>query len=296
MNARRRSQLRQYQSRSFGERRRRRASIGVAASIVAAVFWIFALARFSSLGYFSIDAIQVYGADPDIVPTVQSAASAALRGSYIGVFSKSNVFMFPRKSVANAVIASSPRITSADVRRDGWHTLIVSVSEKAPAALVCAGLPDFDASGALSDDDDCYAADATGLMFEKMPAVASDGYDRYYAPDISDDAAIGSLATSTAEFAALQSFVSGVKTLGIKPEGLLVKDGGDYELYVENPGAVPGPASLAIIYFNDLAGFPTELTDLQAFWPHMTASSTASGATLGFQYIDLRYGSNVFYR
>jgi len=187
------------------------------------------------------------------------------------------------------VASSSPRILSSDVSRDGWNGIVVSVSEKPPAAIVCGNLPDFSANDALSDDGDCYAADASGYLFEKMPATGgAQQYVRYYIPSLPDSQVIGTQATSSAEFTALQSFVAGARSAGIKPEAVLMKDGGEYEMYSDDP--------FIVVYFNDKAGLSAELSDLTAFWSHMSSRSAAAGADQGFEYIDLRYGSNVFYR
>ena len=274
--------------------------IGIVASIVAIVSLAFALSRFSALEYFSIESVRVYGADSDIVPIVQLVAYDAIQGSFLGIFSKSNAFIYPKAALTAAVINASPRILSAEVSRDGSKSLIISVTEKSPAAIVCAGLPDFDQNGALSDDGDCYAADESGLLFKKMAvSTGTPQIMRYYVPDLPDDvSAIGSHATSTVEFAALQSFVAGARSAGIKPEGILFKDGGEYEMYADSSARSSGAATsspLIVVYLNDKAGFVSELSDMAAFWSHMTASAGA-GAPPSFEYIDLRYGSNVFYR
>jgi cell division septal protein FtsQ len=294
MPLRRHSRIASHQSKKFTEKRHKRALTAAGLFILCAVSWAFALSRFSSLEYFSIESVRVYGADPDITLAVQSAANDAIQGSYLNMFSKSNSFIYSKKALTAAVVSASPRIISADVSRDGWQTLVVSVTEKTPAAIVCADLPDFDDNGALKSDDDCYAADASGLIFKKISADAAAAGPpeiiRYYIPSLPDGSSvIGLYATSTAEFKALQSFMAGVKPVGIRPEAILMKDGGEYELYADSP--------LIVVYLNDKASLPAELSDLTAFWSHMVAlSAAAGGEPQSFEYIDLRYGSNVFYR
>ncbi len=309
MPLRRHSRIHASQSKSFAEQRRRQAIIGIVAGSIAIFSFTFSLSKLSSLEFFSIETIRVYGADSDIALAVQSAAYNSIQGSFLGIFSKSNAFIYPKSSLTAAVVDASPRVLSAEVSRDGWQTLIVSVYEKSPAAIVCADLPDFDQNGALLSDNDCYAADDSGLLFKKITAstdafagtasaAGTPGIIRYYVPDLPDDAsAIGSRATSTVEFAALQSFVAGARSAGIKPEAILFKDGGEYEMYADSPAGPSGAATstpLIVVYFNDKAGFAAELSDFHAFWSHMAMS--AAGAPKSFEYIDLRYGSNVFYR
>lgn len=286
------------QSKRFAEQRRRRLIIGCVAGPIALISIIFVLSRLSSLPFVTIENIQVYGADSDIVPSVDLAALGALKGSYLGIFSRSDALLYPRSAVAAAVKASSPRILSVSVDRAGLDGLVVSVSEKSPAAVICPELPDFDANGSLViDNGECYAADSSGLIFEKMPASAQAPQgERYYVPDLSGMPVIGSYATSTAEFLSLQSFLEGARSAGITTEGLLFKDGGEYELYADNPPAALSAATstpVAVVYMNDAAGLDTELSDLTAFWSHMASTD---GARPSFESVDLRYGSNVFYR
>ncbi len=298
----RRLQLRPQLSRSLHERRRKRLWIGAVAALLGLVFWGFFFVRLASLEDFLIEDVQVNGADADILPAIRSAAYRSIQGSYLGLFPKSDIFIYPHDAVAAAVVRSASRIVSAKTGRDGLHTLTIAVVEKDPAALVCADLPNFDDSGALAPADDCYAADASGLVFKRMATISTSTaptYDRLYVPSLSDASAVGSFATTTAEFRALRSFMAGAKAAGIKAEGVLLKDGGEYELYADNPAGLPGgkaSTSLAVVYLNDRAGFASELSDLTAFWSNMVASSTADAATLEFEYVDLRYAPSVFYR
>jgi hypothetical protein len=120
---------------------------------------------------------------------------------------------------------------------------------------------------------------------------AGPAFDVYYAPDLSgipsSNSPVGSYATSTTEFAALRSFYDGARTIGISPDGLLIKEGGEYELY----------ASTTVIYFNDTGSISGELNNLAAFWTNMTSTARTSGKpSPSFDYIDLRYGNNVVYK
>jgi len=122
-------------------------------------------------------------------------------------------------------------------------------------------------------------------MSADLASSPASSFDVYYAPDFSGNP-IGSYATSTAEFAALHSFYDGARTLGISPDGLLIKEGGEYELY----------ASTTVIYFNDAGSVSGELNNLAAFWTNMTATARTKGKQVSFDYIDLRYGNNVVYK
>ncbi len=298
-----RTQSKSNQSRSFEERRKRRIILGVIAASTALASWIFVFYSVSFLPSLELTSVHVYGAEADITPLLRAAAYRSIQGSYFGLFSKANAFMYPENSIVAAVGAAAPRINSVTVKREGLHDLTIAVSEKNPAAVACVGLPNFDNNGVLLPDDPsqadtaCYFTDDSGFMFRKTTLAIPDTYIRYYMPVISDDP-IGHYATSTETFRALQEFVKSARTNGIAAEALLIKPAGEYELYARNPGGknLAAPVATAVIYLNDSAGFPTELSNLSAFWNNMIAGARIKDAPLNFEYIDVRYGSNVFYR
>ena len=279
------SRLTSRQSKKFTERRKARAVITGVLFIVCATSWIFSFAEFGSLSFFSIQNVNVIGADKDIQSQVATAAMTALHGSYLGLFSKSNTVLYPKSTVVAAVASSSPRIQSVSVSRDGLQGLAITVNEKKPSAVICTSLPDFSTSDQMPDG--CYFADASGLIFEPAPTFSDHVYNRYYIPGLSDSGTaesriIGSYATSTAEFAALQEFYDGAHLSGIDPVGALVKDGGEYELYARNRTS----SDVMVIYFNDSRSIHDELVNLVSFWKNEPGD---------LDYIDLRYGSNVFF-
>jgi hypothetical protein len=242
---------------------------------------------FFHLPAFALTDIKVFGADAEIIPTVQSAVERSLAGNYMGIFPRDSTLIYPKADIVAHIKSTSARVLDVAVSRDGLHGLVVTVSQKIPSATVCQTLPDFYDNRFIFDQmSGCYLADASGFLFEKAPpANASSSLDSdvlahpvYYIPDsasLSDQ--VGSYATSTAEFKTLQSFIAGTISLGIPAQAVLIKDDGEYELY----------ASTTVIYFNDKSGLPEELAHLIAFLTNTKGR---------FDYIDLRYGNNVIYK
>jgi hypothetical protein len=177
------------------------------------------------------------------------------------------------------------------------HILVVSVTQKNPVAVVCASLPDFHGSElSLEEAEQCYFTDRTGQLFAESPSFSGTAHKRYYAPDIREASTTGIiLGTSVLEpekFEELQTFYDSVRAAGIRAEAVLIKPEGEYELYVRNPGESAGEegslAGTVVIYFNTAGDFSLELANLISFWASMKEER--------FDSIDVRYGSNVFYR
>lgn len=299
------SRLTSLQSKRFVERKKTRLTVmGVLCLIILGTA-AFSAVKLVNLQWFSIQRVYVIGPDQDIAPSLEAAVLDAIQGSYAGLFARSNTFLYPSNAVVRAVLGVSPRIASVSIHRAGLQALAISVTEKAPAAIVCASLPDFsDSSQSPDQSADCYFADGTGYIYGKAPTYSGSVYNRYYAPDLSGDAAsttpIGSFATSTAEFDALQSLFADLKAASIQASAVLIKDGGEYELYAQNPSQTADASStdgnLTVIYFNDARPFADQMVNLISFWKQMTDTARAKDKPLSFEYIDVRYGSNVFYR
>ncbi len=295
-----RTRLSRSQSKSFARTRRERRIWASGLIVVVLLAWVFVMSRISWLGVFIIENVQVYGADPDIVPALRDAALSQLDGSYIGLFSRANDLLYPKQDIAAAVRAASPRIQDVDVRRAGGHGLAINVTERLPAAIVCAELPDL--SDDIAGDPDCYLADETGLIFQSAPTSSPQTYRRYFEPDLASP--LGSYATSTAKFTELQSFFDSVHDAGIVPLGLLLKDGGEYELYIANPAPLASAAhatstdarpDIAVIYFNDVSSTTQELSNLLAFWKKKLQEGQSKGVLPRFEYIKLQFAPDVIY-
>lgn len=295
-----------HQSKSFAHRRQSRTVLIIVLAVISLGTGLFSLSRLSGLSFFSIDTVRIFVADQNIAANLQAAAYSRLEGDYLHLFSKSNYFLYPRREIIAGIRAASPLIDTVTIGNDGLHTLIISVNEKTPAAVICANLPDFTGNIISTvDSDSCYFADSSGLIFEHTPSITGNVYDRFYVPRLGDAASssnsiIGTQGIPAADFAKLRLFLDDIHQAGIESQDVLLKDGGEYELYARNPsltltGSIPAAQDTVIIYFND-SNLSDELINLVSFWKKMTDTARLKKESLAFDYIDVRYGSNVFYR
>ena len=293
------------QSASYVEHRRKKAAWVLAGFIVIVTLGVIILSWVSKLSMFKIYNVRIDGADPDITPSLQSAALSVLDGYYFGFFSKSNALIYPRGAIIRSVKEASGRIDSVETHLNDLHQISISVIEKTPSALACPDFPNLDSDDISSTThpstilspvsiDQCYFADKSGLIYAVAPDISGNIYPRYYIPEVSSassTAIIGDYATSTEAFLRLQSFYNNVQAAGIEIESVLIKEKGEYEMYVQNPDM-----SIAIIYFNESRPLTDELSNLISFWNYMITNTRATKKTISFDYIDVRYGTNVFYR
>lgn len=280
------------QSRGFTERRRRRGLIGGISVVVALAAWIFVLSRLSYISALEITHVDIYG-EPDLSSAMQAAAMASIDGSYAGLFSRANSLIYPREAIARAVASTSPRIDNVAISRNGLHGLSISVSEKAPEAVICADLPDLGDQASMPLGKECYLADADAYLYRHAEDDASAArLMRFYMPDLPDTGILGVQATSTAAFKRLEDLVRSVATAGVNVQAMLVRGDGDYELYADNPSG----SSMVVIQMNESAGLATERDNLLAFWNKMVLDARAAGKPVAWSEIKLQYPPNVYSR
>ncbi len=280
------------QSASYLEHKRRKIVWVLISVVLIIVIGVLILSWLTKLSVFRITSVRIYGADPDINQSLQSSVETAISGSYFGLFPKDNVFIYPRGAVIRAAKDSSGRIDTVETSLNDLHQISITITEKTPAALVCPDFPNIDTVSSL--DNQCYFIDKTGLIYSEAPDISSNIYHQYFIPNIGENSTstiVGSYATSTEEFTHLQSFYNGVQAANLEVESILVKEKGEYEMYVLNPDK-----SIAIIYFNDNRSLTEELSNLLSFWTYMVTDVRSAKTPPSFDYIDVRYGTNVFYR
>ena len=300
-----------YQSKSFIKRRREK-NIWVGVLSVAVVILLgFSIVKILGSQFLAINTVEVHGTDPEIVDRLRVKVASALEGKYFGFLPRSNIIFYPRHSILASAFATSPKIENMEISRGGKNSIVLRIIEKSASAIVCATYPDFH-GGRLnfSDSKSCALADESGFLYELTDSDTAVDYNRYYAPilasfETSDDFPVGIYATSTEEFANLQEVYDLLKSNGIKTEGILIKDGGEYEAYIRNPGVALDQSdhkeldrnvSITVVYFNNQRPLTVQLSNLLLFWVHAGEDSRSKGRILEFDYIDVRYGSNVFFR
>jgi len=282
------------QSKRFVEKKNTRLQLEIVLSVFVVALFLFCLSKFSYLSAFTIDNFSVSGVGPELSSTIEAKALDNLQGAYINFIAKANTAFYPRRAISDSIAKSFPSVKSVSVARDGLHGLNISIVQKDSVAVVCSSLPDLSNSSIdIGDNDDCYMVDHNGYIFGKYSASTStaDVSNRYYIPALADaisttSSIVGNFATSTAEFSSLQDFYNKADNAGLKPIAILAKDGGEYEMYVDN----------IVVYFNDSSPFGDQLANLIAFWNKDVAKTVGDAKQSSYEYIDVRYGSNVFYR
>lgn len=294
-------------SPSHGEylKRKRRRKL----FLYGTVFFAFVLlvSLISYLSYRSsirISKIELSGGVLVTQADVESKALSYMRGSYIWLFPKNNILWYPKESLKNYLKDTFKRIDTIYIERKNLKTLTIAITERKPVANWCEGGPgevSSESVGTEASTPKCYFLDQNGTIFTKAPYFSGDAYFKYYglidstsslqvnspqAGLISGDLLGQNYLASTTQFTEISVFISKVGKLGLKPQYLVAKDNGQFDLFIAGGGQIifdlKKPLSIVVQNLTALLRLP--------------ALQINSDGILPVEYIDLRYGNKLFYK
>ena len=246
------------------------------------------------LSFLRVDHVTFSGVETLDPVELEGVAKSVLTGSTLGIFPRDSIFFVSSSHVEKILFEKFPKLETIHASRDGLSGVEVEVTERKPAVLVCSGFHEVGVEETESADETCFFADEKGYVFAPAPEFSGGVYLRYY---LSADEGVDPLGKTFVElerFQKLQAFASSLTARGIKVRGMLLAPDGMYEAYVKNTDQ-----SEAIVYFDDKSPFEKTASNLTAFWDNAhatkTAKKNATSTSAIFEYINLRFGNNIFY-
>lgn len=301
----RRSRTLSKQSIYFTKKKRERTILRYGLGFILSIIIIWGITFIVNLKSINISSAEVYGIDTETTKLIRQKVNETIEGKYLWLFAKSNIFLYPKDKIAAAVQALTPRIEQVTVSLKDHDILAITVKEKVGQAIICNGLPDFIENIInLEKSEGCYFADQNGVIFSEAPVFSGSAYKRYYVPDIdvasTTQNLIGSQIIDSVKFKKIETFYDAVRQARITAQAILIKPDGEYELYINNPVQMGDNAedisSTAVVYLDSKSSFEDQLANLVSFWTNQLSVGRSSGKMPVFDSIDVRYGSNVFYR
>lgn len=222
-----------------------------------------------------------------------------ISGSYLWLFPKNNILLYPRKALEKYLKNSFKRIDTININTKNFHTLEIKIMERKPEALWCTeNIPietnlENQASSTTSQDashskqkEKCYFMDSNSTIFAEAPEFSGDAYFRYYGL-VDNGSPIGTeYIASTTQFRDITEFVSFVRELSIKPLYIVAKEKGEFSMVISGGGK---------IYFDTKVPISTIKENLEALL-RTEPLTPKPNRDLPIDYIDLRYGNKLFYK
>lgn len=262
------------QSPKYLQKKRKKLVINTSISAGVVILFMTLSIFVLRLSFFQIGTIDITNAKTIDQESIINLVKDSLKGNYLYVIPKSNFLAYPKREISKNITSHFKKIDSLKMSVKGSTVLSIEITERIPQVIVCDGFRD-------DTDIQCSYADNNGFVYEEKPVVSTAlNYFVYYS----------NIEIPKEKFIELQKFVSDVKKYGIIPTGLLVSEDGSYELYIKNKNG-----STAVIYFDDRTPYEKILSNLAAFWQSVLDKKIGLKSVPNFDYINLRFGNNVFY-
>ncbi|MES3031313.1 MAG: hypothetical protein V4697_02770 [Patescibacteria group bacterium] len=275
------------QSKKVLERRRKKRILTYSIFSVAGISVIVAFVLLFRAPFLRISKVVVEGAVTIDKTEVEERTHETLAGVYLGVFPKAGTLFLSKAKIKEMVLESFKEVEKVAVSRKGLSGLAIKIEERKPSVLVC---PGFHEKDVLETEEKCFFADDEGYVFAPAPEFSSGVYVRYYIRSDEGVDPVGKNFVDTGRFKEFQAFVKSLTLRGISVLGMLVGEDGMYELYIKNRDL-----SEAIIYFDDRSSLEKTSSNLTAFWDSAQNKKLGTSTTPIFEYINLRFGNNIFY-
>ncbi len=261
--------------------------------IVTAVgFFLFLLTCYGTYLVLQSDAfkLQVFSVSTDGVlerTEIEKYIQKELTQEIFGIIPRSSIFISQKKYVEDVLRKTYPRIAEVKVKRVGFSSLNIDLTEKKPTALWCGDIVPSIAEKSASRDvpvsDDmwgtCYTLDSHGYIYAKAPVFSGNVFPRYYG-SLEKAEPIGQQFVPEADFERWQLFYTSLIQETVYPMALLFVDEQDIEVFLSN----------------GIKMFIPRTSDIEKTKENYeTVFGTAQVVTeKEIEYIDFRFGNKVF--
>lgn len=257
--------------------RRRRQRILVAIFSGISILILFgASVWLAHASFLRITDIQITGNTTLASTTLQKEVQEKISGSYLYLFPKNNIFLYGKKAIATTLVADHPSIKDIQVTAENFHTLRIVLVERVPVALWC--------GESIEVPQPCMFLDAAGVVYAPAPEFSVPIYIQYY----------GMLSTTTTP----STYLTGAQFGGLEAlVGELVKTEASDSLrtvYIDSEKDVHISYASGFTLLFDLESSGGNI--LERFSLAMTAAPFTTHALSEFEYLDLRFGTKLYYK
>ena len=193
-----------------------------------------------------------------------------ISGKYFKIFSKRNIFLYPKAGLERDLLENFSRLQVASVSFKNLNSIEVKVAEREPLAVWCFS--------------ECYFIDAQGVIFAPAPTFSGTVYIKYHA-SADTDAAIGAQVIGDALFVHLHNFIEKIVRMGFNVDEVAVENDGDVVLHTTQGGQ---------IMLTTREDFETTLSYLESLMSDRATLQNLDAFMNSFSYIDLRFGKKIF--
>lgn len=275
---------RRFRSPRVREARQRKHIRMLILFVVLVVSIVFMLSQASKLPVFRVETLRITGnkavSSREIYDTVKDTFS----GNHALLFSRRNVFLFSRNTMEQQLLDAFPRLKAVHVEAVGTHKVLIEITERQMVGMAC-----IDAE----TTETCHFVDEDGFIFAAAPTFSGDSFFRYY--DMrKKHFSIGTYVMRADEFHQVVGLQGALRELGVVPVSMRIESDNDAE-FPEN-FTFTLTKDTELIFSTDTTKLEEELQNLQTVLLSDAFKEETGGDISAIEYIDLRFGTKVFYR
>jgi len=227
------------------------------------------LSYLSSLGAFQISDITVVGAERVSSADIESIARTSISGSYMWLFPRGDVFIYPSGEIRNEILAL-PLVHGVDLTRRGLTTLEIRIEERAETSQWC------------GTDDGCYSMDEDGFVFGSVASSSAFIYRGLLAGD-----PLGQHFLSREKFRNIEFFIRELRNISLTPLRATLSPNGYMEVLLVGGGRL-------LIYIED--DLSSVLATLESVLADKQIASSTEEFLSRLNYLRLDAGNKVTYK
>lgn len=221
------------------------------------------------LPFLQVRSIEVSGTKTLATTTVAGYIEEAIKGYYLLVVPKRNIFIYPKRAITDGLLREFPELRAADVHAGDFHTIEAEVVEREQKALWCQG-------------SKCYLMDQTGVVYGY--SGEDEGFVSYRGATEGDSLPRQYLTPE--QFESLFALVDAIsqKVPDSPVETVVVDAEMDAEATLSNGFVLK-------FALGDAGGDVFERFELA-----LTAGPFTGRSLSEFEYLDLRFGDKLYYK
>jgi len=235
---------------------------------LAGIVWSLGLASYHER--LAIRDIAIEGESAISERTLKTAIDAVLYDGSRPLFSKTNMFLYPRRTLIQSLKEEFPRIDTVSVARPSLlaQAVVVSVTERQPRHTWC------------DKDERCFVLDESGFIFDNLQGDTI-GYV-FRGGLVPNESPIGQtfLRSSIGEVLEL---LHTLNTSGYAPRGVIVESDTDMSVSLAEG-------------FGLKVSFGLDPSAVVRNLKLVLDSGTLKGKIGELEYVDLRFGNRVYYK
>lgn len=233
----------------------------------------------ANLPALQVGAVVVEGNEVTSDSELEKIVRQNLSGSYFALFPRTNILLYPKKAIEQAIEKEVARVSSASVVLKDGGLLSLIVKEREPSALWCEG--EYDANDPVPSP--CYFIDNDGLIYGLAPVFTGNVYLRFWG--IHGGNPTGLQLLELAAYREMAYLLETLPKFSLEPTDVVFNN--------QNADVTVHLKGEARLLFTRKQSLGEVLENLDSV---LSSEPLGGREALELDYIDLRFGNKIYFR